>query len=77
MNLGDLLKDIAPVLIGATLGPGIAGAGVNPFISRAVTGAITSKLTGGKSKDAVRNALLAGIGGMAFDNFSGQQAPVE
>ena len=77
MSLGDLLKDIAPVLIGATLGPGIAGAGVNPFISRAVTGAITSKLTGGKSKDAVRNALLAGIGGMAFDNFSGQQAPVE
>ena len=77
MSLGDLLKDIAPVLIGATLGPGIAGAGVNPFISRAVTGAITSKLTGGKSKDAVRNALLAGIGGMAFDNFSGQQTPVE
>ena len=77
MSLGDLLKDIAPVLIGATLGPGIAGAGVNPFISRAVTGAITSKLTGGKSKDAVRNALLAGIGGMAFDNFSGQQASVE
>ena len=77
MSLGDLLKDIAPVLIGATLGPGIAGAGVNPFISRAVTGAITSKLTGGKSKDAVRNALLAGIGGMAFDNLSGQQTPVE
>jgi len=72
MNLGDLLKDIAPVLIGATLGPGITGAS-NPFIGRAVTGAITSKLTGGKSKDAVRNALLAGIGGMAFDNFSGQE----
>ena len=77
MSLGDLIKEIAPVLIGATLGPGIAGAGVNPFISRAVTGAITSKLAGGKSKDAVRNALLAGIGGMAFDNFSGQQTPVE
>ena len=28
---------------------------------------------GGKNKDAVRNALLAGIGGMAFDNFSGQE----
>jgi len=77
MSLGDLIKDIAPVLIGATLGPGIAGAGVNPFISRLATGAITSKLAGGKNKDAVRNALLAGIGGMAFDNFSGQQAPVE
>ena len=55
MNLGDLLKDVAPVLIGATLGPGITGAS-NPFIGRAITGAITSKLTGGKSKDAVRNA---------------------
>ena len=77
MSLGDLIKDIAPVLIGATLGPGIAGATVNPFISRLATGAITSKLMGGKNKDAVRNALLAGIGGMAFDNLSGQQTPVE
>jgi len=77
MSLGDLLKDLAPVLIGSALGPGIgsavAGQGFSPFVSRLATGAITSKLMGGKNKDAVRNALLAGIGGMAFDNFSGQE----
>ena len=57
MSLGKLLKDIAPVLIGATLGPGIgAQFGASPFISRAVTGALTSKLAGGRSKDALRNA---------------------
>tara|TARA_R100001129_G_scaffold77468_2_gene52856 strand:+ start:30 stop:839 length:810 start_codon:yes stop_codon:yes gene_type:complete len=77
MSIGDFLKDLAPILIGSALGPGIgtavAGTGASPFISRAVTGAITSKLMGGKSKDAVRNALLSGIGGMAFDNISGPQ----
>ena len=64
MSLGKLLKNIAPVLIGATLGPGIGQTfGASPFISRAVTGALTSKLTGGKTKDALRNALIAGVGG--------------
>jgi len=77
MSLGDLLKDLAPVLIGSALGPAIGGQAVSPFVSRLATGAITSKLMGGKNKDAVRNALLAGIGGMAFDNLSGQQTPVE
>ena len=77
MSLGDLLKDLAPVLIGSALGPAIGGQAVSPFVSRLATGAITSKLMGGKNKDAVRNALLAGIGGMAFDNLSGQQVPVE
>jgi hypothetical protein len=77
MSLGDLLKDLAPVLIGSALGPAIGGQAVSPFVSRLATGAITSKLMGGKNKDAVRNALLAGIGGMAFDNLSSQQTPVE
>ena len=80
MSLGKLLKDIAPVLIGATLGPGIgtavAGTGASPFISRAVTGALTSKLTGGKTKDALRNALIAGVGGAAFDRFGGGEQVV-
>tara|TARA_A100000172_G_scaffold80257_1_gene69294 strand:+ start:895 stop:1698 length:804 start_codon:yes stop_codon:yes gene_type:complete len=71
MSLGKLLKDIAPVLVGSFLGPGIAGAGVNPFISRAITGGLTSKLLGGKTKDALRNALISGVGGAAFDKFSG------
>tara|TARA_Y100000114_G_scaffold144583_1_gene153319 strand:- start:26 stop:835 length:810 start_codon:yes stop_codon:yes gene_type:complete len=81
MSLGKLLKDILPVVVGSALGPGIgsaiAGTGASPFISRLATGAVLSKLGGGSSKDAVRNALLSGIGGMAFDNFSGQQTPVE
>ena len=80
MSLGRLLKDIAPVLIGATLGPGIgsavAGTGASPFISRAVTGALTSKLMGGKTKDALRNALIAGVGGAAFDRFGGAEQAV-
>tara|TARA_R100000315_G_scaffold61460_1_gene40028 strand:+ start:855 stop:1655 length:801 start_codon:yes stop_codon:yes gene_type:complete len=77
MSLGRLLKDIAPVLIGATLGPGIgAQFGASPFISRAVTGALTSKLTGGKTKDALRNALIAGVGGAAFDRFGGAEQAV-
>ena len=77
MSLGKLLKDIAPVLIGATLGPGIgAQFGASPFISRAVTGALTSKLAGGRSKDALRNALIAGVGGAAFDRFGGAEQAV-
>ena len=80
MSLGKLLKDIAPVLIGATLGPGIGsavvGTGASPFISRAVTGALTSKLMGGKTKDALRNALIAGVGGAAFDRFGGAEQAV-
>ena len=71
MSLGKLLKDIAPVLVGSFLGPAVAGTAVNPFISRAVAGGLTSKLMGGKTKDALRNALIAGVGGAAFDKFSG------
>jgi len=80
MSLGKLLKKIAPIAISAFAGPAIgSGLGamfgssaVNPFISRALTGAVTSKLMGGKNKDALRNALLSGIGGMAIDSFGGQ-----
>jgi len=71
MSLGKLLKDIAPVLIGATLGPAVGAQFGGPFVGRAITGALTSKLTGGKTKDALRNALIAGVGGAAFDRFSG------
>ena len=71
MSLGKLLKDIAPVLVGSFLGPAVAGTSVSPFISRAVAGGLTSKLLGGKTKDALRNALIAGVGGAAFDKFSG------
>lgn len=83
MSLGKLLKDIAPIAISAFAGPSIgAGIGklfgaesaISPFLSRALTGAATSKLMGGKDKDAVRNALLSGIGGAFFDDTTVQRA---
>jgi hypothetical protein len=86
MSLGKLIKSLAPIAISAFAGPAI-GQGIgqlfgtqtalNPFLTRALTGAVTSKLMGGRNKDAVRNALLAGVGGMAIDNFTGQQTPVD
>ena len=85
MSIGKLLKDLAPIAISAFAGPSV-GAGIgklfgaesalSPFLSRAITGAATSKLMGGKNKDAVRNALLSGIGGMAFDSMGAQQTEV-
>ena len=57
MSIGKLLKQIAPIALSAVAGPAVgAGLGqlfgtsaVNPFISRALTGALTSKLSGGKT----------------------------
>lgn len=77
MSLGKLLKKIAPIAISAFAGPAIgASFGASPFVSRALTGALTSKLMGGRSKDALRNALLAGVSGAAFDKFSGADQAV-
>ena len=87
-DLGKLIKTIAPIAISAYLGPA-AGAGIgsmfgagstaasfmsNPLVGRAITGALTSKLTGGSNKDALKNALLSGVTGAAFDSFSGAGA---
>ena len=75
MSLGKFLKDIIlPVAIGTTGGGILSGIGIeNPFIQRAILGGASTKLLGGKSKDAVRNALLSGIGGAFFDNTGAQQ----
>ena len=77
MSLGKFFKSALPIIVGSTLGPTIGASlvqgGVNPFLARTLTTAALSKVGGRKNKDAVRDALLAGIGGMAFDNFSGQQ----
>ena len=73
-DLGKILKTVAPIAIGAMLGPaagaglgGMFGAGTagasflsNPFVSRAITGALTSKLGGAKTKDALMAGLLSG-----------------
>ena len=92
-DLGKILKTVAPIAIGAMLGPG-AGAGIgsmfgagstagsflsNPFVSRALTGAITSKLGGAKTKDALMAGLLSGgigalTGGMGSEGSIGSDA---
>lgn len=82
MSIGKLLKQIAPVALSAYFGPSVgAGIGqlfgtsaVNPFISRAVTGALASKLGGGKNKDAVMAGLLSGGLGQLFGGGTGAEA---
>ena len=82
MSIGKLLKQIAPVALSAYLGPSVgAGIGqlfgtsaVNPFISRAVTGAVASKLGGSKNKDAVMAGLLSGGLGQLFGGGTGAEA---
>jgi len=83
MSLGDLIKNVVlPVAIGAIAGPAVGtgigslfgtSSAISPFLTRAGTSFLTSKIMGGKNKDSLRNALLSGIGGMAFDNFSGTE----
>ena len=67
MSLGKLIKSLAPIAISAFAGSQIGlGLGklfgtqtaLNPFLTRALPGAVTSKLMGGRNKDAVRNALV-------------------
>jgi hypothetical protein len=92
-DLGKILKTVAPIAIGAMLGPG-AGAGIgsmfgagsaagsflsNPFVGRAITGALTSKLGGAKTKDALMAGLLSGgigalTGGMGSEGSIGSDA---
>ena len=82
MSIGKLLKQIAPIALSAFAGPAVGqGLGamfgtsaVNPFISRALTGALASKLGGGKTKDAVMAGLLSGGLGAMFGGGAGTEA---
>ena len=78
MSLGKLLKQIAPIAISAFAGPALGASfgATSPFLSRAVTGALTSKLMGGKNKDALRNALISGVTGSVFDRFGGGEQAI-
>ena len=87
-DLGKILKTVAPIAIGAMVGPaagaglgGMFGAGStagsflsNPFVSRALTGALTSKLGGAKTKDALLAGVLSGGLGAMFGGGTGSDA---
>ena len=82
MSIGKLLKQLAPIAISAIAGPSVgAGIGqlfgtsaVSPFISRALTGAVASKLGGSKNKDAIMAGLLSGGLGAMFGGGAGTEA---
>jgi len=73
MGLSDILKKVVlPVAGSYFLGPmagkglsalGMTKAAANPFITNALTSGLGSLALGGKPKDALKSALLGGIGG--------------
>lgn len=72
INLKDIIKVAAPVAAGAFLGPaagtalqsvGLSSAAASPFIRSALASGIGGLAFGQKPKDALRSALLGGIGG--------------
>ena len=79
--LDDLVKAAIPVAAGAFLGPaagGLAGAGsifANPAISGALVSGGLGLLTGQKPKDALKSALLGGLGGYGSQAFSAAGTP--
>tara|TARA_R100001510_G_scaffold38916_1_gene35324 strand:+ start:422 stop:1261 length:840 start_codon:yes stop_codon:yes gene_type:complete len=86
MSIGRFLKQIAPIALTAVAGPAIGqGLGAlfgpaaktalanNPFLVRTGLGFLGSKASGRKSKDALRDALITGAVGSAFDSFTGPE----
>lgn len=77
--LDDLVKTALPVAAGAFLGPaagtGLFG-GLNPALSGALVSGGLGLLTGQKPKDALKSALLGGIGGYGQQAFTAMNAPV-
>jgi len=69
INLGKLLKQAAPIAIGA-FAPGMFPAGTNPFLASALASGIGGAVLGQKPKDALKSAILGGIAGGAMDSFS-------
>lgn len=69
INLGKLLKQAAPIAIGA-FAPGMFPAGTNPFLASALASGIGGAVLGQKPKDALKSAILGGIAGGAMSSFS-------
>lgn len=86
MSIGRFLKKFAPIALTAVAGPAIGqGLGAlfgpaaktalanNPFLVRTGLGFLGSKASGRKTKDALRDALISGAVGSAFDSFTGSE----
>ena len=76
-DIGKLIKQVAPIALAAfapQLAAGTALGGISPFLLRAGTGALASKLGGGKNKDALMAGLLSGGLGAMFEGGAGSQA---
>jgi len=74
-DLGKLIKQVAPIALSAfapQLAAGTALGGISPFLLRAGTGALASKLGGGKTKDALMAGLLSGGLGAMFEGAGSQ-----
>lgn len=63
MKLKDILKIAAPVVLGPAVGGMFPG---NPILSSALASGIGATAFGQKPKDALRAAVLGGIGGAMF-----------
>mgnify|MGYP001359915677 FL=1 len=63
MKLKDILKVAAPVVLGPAVGGMFPG---NPILSSALASGIGSIAFGQKPKDALRSAVLGGLGGAMF-----------
>ena len=73
-DLGKFIKKAAPIALSAfapQLAAGTALGGISPFLLRAGTGALASKLGGGKTKDALMAGLLSGGLGAMFGGGAG------
>jgi len=63
MKLKDILKIAAPVVLGPAVGGMFPG---NPILSSALASGIGASVFGQKPKDALRAAVLGGLGGAMF-----------
>ena len=79
MSISKLLKSVAlplasSFLLGPTAGKGLGalfgGRTINPIISNALVSGGLGLLSGQKPKDALRSALVGGLGGTALQNMS-------
>ena len=76
--LDDIVKAAIPVAAGAFLGPAAGGLGgifSNPAISGALVSGGLGLLSGQKPKDALKSALLGGLGGYGSQAFSAAANP--